>query len=116
MAVMKIRFFLLLVWVGLIVVFSLMPHWHYSGTSKLVSLDSSGYFQHALGYFILGLLAFVAFPKKIWCWLFSFFIMSVFLELAQLFIPERSFNVNDILFNSMGLLLAGLVVYFRTAE
>ena len=113
---MTIRFLLLLVWAGFIITFSLIPHWHCNGAFTAVSLDPSGYFQHILGYFVLGLLGFAAFPKKIWCCLFVFFMMSVCLELGQLFVAERTFNVNDILSNGVGLLLARLVVYFRRLE
>ena len=106
--------FILIGWFGLIVVLSLTP----VNVSSVVggtsfNIDPSGFVKHAVGYFVLGILAFVAFPKRIWLSLFCFFVAGAGLELMQLYVPARSFNMNDIWCNGIGLVMAGLVVCIK---
>jgi len=109
--------FIFIVWFSLIVIFSLVPlNVNDIMEFKVASLDSSGFFKHAVAYFVLGLMAFAAFSRRILLWLFFFFMAGAGLELVQLFIPARSFNIYDVLSNSIGLVLAGLVIRLKTAE
>ena len=67
----------------------------------------TGFWLHAIGYFIAGLLFILAFGKKGQAFLLivltTLFLLGVLFEIAQLRIPSRSFNPVDIAANGLGL-------------
>ena len=98
--------------ISAITIFSIIPN---SNDNPLLSfnflnLTKSSFFLHVNAYFIALLLSYFAFRKNGLRYLFfmggMIFIYSVFLEIIQIFIPHRSFNVYDILAN-----LSGVVFY-----
>ena len=69
----------------------------------------TGFWLHLVGYFIAGLLFFLAFGKKgqtyVLIALAALFLLGVLFELLQLRIPKRTFNPVDILANGLGLIV-----------
>lgn len=89
-----------------LLVLSVMPMDQAAGTDKA---------NHFFAYFILAVIATVAFRKYARFYLISFayaVIVGIFLEGVQFFIPYRSFDLRDILANvtgaGIGVALAGL--------
>lgn len=85
-----------------------------------VKLTSSGFVMHGIAYFIGILLCCRAFDKKnvsfvLWAGLLLF-LYSVVLEIVQLYLPIRTFNVYDVVANGVGVLLfvVGWVICGRT--
>jgi len=110
-----IRKILFFIWFALIVFLSVSPN--SLGDQSLlhkIALTPSGFFQHVLGYFILGIITFYTFDKKrIWFYLLGFLVLGALLELIQYKIPSRSFNLYDLLGNSIGLLGIALIIIFK---
>ena len=106
------------IWLGVIIFLSVMPH--SSGSQVLlskVSLTKSGFFQHALGYFVLSVFACRAFDhKRIWRYLAGVFVMGILLEIIQIVLPSRSFNYYDVLANGLGVLPCVIAVKTRRAR
>ena len=77
----------------------------------------SGFWLHAIGYFIAGLLFILAFGKKgqtyLLIALIALFLLGVLFEIAQLRIPKRSFNPVDIAANGLGLGVFYVFYQFR---
>jgi len=82
----------------------------YSSTSGLGLSKGfgTGFWLHAVGYFIAGLLFILAFGKKSQTYvliaLTALFLLGILFEIAQLHIPKRSFNSIDIAANGLGLI------------
>ena len=107
----KILFFF---WLFAITFISLVD---YSSISGLVLSKGfgTGFWLHAFGYFIAGLLFLLAFGKKGHAYLLSaltaLFLLGVLFEIAQLHIPKRSFNPVDIAANGLGLIVFYVCYY-----
>ena len=74
-----------------------------------VKLTSSGFVMHCIAYFVGVLLCCRAFDKKnisfvVWAGLLIF-LYSVVLEVVQLYLPYRTFNVYDVVGNAGGVVL-----------
>ena len=84
----------------------------YPGNNDLlmsVKLTSSGFVMHCIAYFVGVLLCCRAFDKKnisfvVWAGLLIF-LYSVVLEVVQLYLPYRTFNVYDVVGNAGGVVL-----------
>ena len=96
----KILFFL---WLAAITFISLVD---YSSIGSITSTKAfgSGFWLHIAGYFIAGVLFFLAFgrTRKKWM-LIALFLLGALFEVLQIPIPKRSFNPNDIAANGLGL-------------
>ncbi len=71
---------------------------------------------HALSYFVMGVLAYVAFNtfrKRITIFIFIFF-LGVLLEFVQIYIPGRGASVYDAAANTAGLALSFLLCWLYT--
>ena len=68
--------------------------------------------NHLIFFFILSIFGFIFRSKqKKLINSFSFlFLLSIFLELAHFFIPNRAFELNDLYANSLGVLLAFFIL------
>jgi glycopeptide antibiotics resistance protein len=83
----------------------------YPGSNDLlmsVKLTSSGFVIHCIAYFMGIFLCYFAFDKKnisfvLWAGLLIF-LFSMILEIAQFYLPYRTFNVYDVVGNGVGIL------------
>ena len=101
----KILFFF---WLFAITFISLVDYSSISGLG-LSKGFGTGFWLHAIGYFMAGLLFILAFGKKGQAYLLialtALFLLGVLFEIAQLYIPKRSFNPVDIAANGLGLIV-----------
>jgi glycopeptide antibiotics resistance protein len=101
----KILFFS---WLSAITFISLVDYSSISGLG-LSKAFGTGFWLHAIGYFIAGLLFILAFGKKgqahLLIALTALFLLGILFEIAQLQIPKRSFNPVDIAANGLGLVV-----------
>ncbi len=113
--IFKISFFAC---ISAITIFSIIPN---SNENSLLSynfltLTNSGFFLHLIVYFLAFLLSYFTFRKNGFRYIFfmggMIFSYSIFLEIIQIFIPYRSFNVYDILANFSGFILYIVFVAF----
>ena len=99
----KILFFS---WLSAITFISLVDYSSIGGMG-LSKGFGTGFWLHAVGYFIAGLLFILAFGEKghayILITLTALFLLGVLFEIAQLRIPKRSFNPVDITANGLRL-------------
>ncbi|MCP3930663.1 MAG: hypothetical protein GY705_16355 [Bacteroidetes bacterium] len=110
--IIKIFFF---IWLCLLVFLSVSPNTHgdQSVLSK-IALTKSGFFMHTFGYFVLGAITFFTFEKRrIWLYLLGILLLGVMLEVVQCFISTRTFNVFDLLGNTIGVLCIGVIIFFK---
>ncbi len=95
-------------WLFTITFISLVDYSSISGLG-LSKGFGTGFWLHAIGYFIAGLLFILAFGKKGQTYLLialtALFLLGVLFEIAQLRIPKRSFNSVDIADNGLGLIV-----------
>ena len=84
----------------------------YPGSKDLfmsVKLTSSGFVMHCIAYFTGMSLCYWAFDRKdiafILCSGFLIMLLSVVLEIVQLYLPTRTFNVYDVAANGVGIIL-----------
>ena len=100
----KILFFF---WLSAITFVSLVDYSSIGGMG-LSKGFGTGFWLHAVGYFIAGLLFILAFGKKrqtdLLIALTALFLLGTLFEIAQLHIPQRSFNSIDIAANGLGLI------------
>jgi hypothetical protein len=100
----KILFFF---WLFAITFISLVDYSSISGLDLLKGFGT-GFWLHAIGYFIAGLLFILAFGKKGQTYLLialtALFLLGYLFEIAQLRIPSRSYNPVDIAANGLGLI------------
>jgi len=77
----------------------------------------TGFWLHAIGYFIAGLLFILAFGKKGQAYLLialtALFLLGVLFEIAQLRIPKTTFNPVDIAANGLGLIFFYIFYNFK---
>jgi len=101
----KILFFF---WLSAITFISLVDYSSISGLG-LSKAFGTGFWLHAAGYFIAGLLFILAFGEKgqryLLITLAALFLLGVLFEIAQLRIPKRTFNPVDIAANGLGLVV-----------
>jgi hypothetical protein len=109
----KILFFS---WLSAITFISLVDYSSISGLG-LSKAFGSGFWLHAVGYFMAGLLFILAFGQKRQAYLLialsALFLLGVLFEIAQLRIPKRSFNPVDIAANGLGLVVFYVCYHFR---
>ena len=82
-----------------------------------VKFTSSGFVMHGIAYFVVMLLCFLAFGAKdisfvVWAGL-MIFLYSVALEVVQLYLPYRTFNVYDVVANGAGVVIFVIVWMVR---
>ena len=70
--------------------------------------------NHLIVFFILSIFGFMfrSKQKKFINSFYFLFLLSIFLELAHFFIPNRAFELNDLYANSLGVLLALFILKF----
>ena len=109
----KILFF---VWLFTITFISLVDYSTISGLD-LSKLFGAGFWLHAVGNFIAGVLFILAFGEKsqvhLLIALTALFLLGLLFEIAQLRIPRRSFNPVDIMANGLGLFFFYVCYYFQ---
>ena len=110
---------LLLVWAGFLFVVGVIPD-----TGDLILQSTStfrwDYLEHFTGYFILGMLFVIwrgdrSFRIQTMELIAFMLVGSIFgwlAEYIQIFIPGRSFNIIDMLYNFLGILSGTLLGYF----
>ena len=114
----KVLFFF---WLSAITFISLVDYSSISGLN-LSKGFGAGFWLHAVGYFMAGLLFVLAFGKKGQSYLLialaGLFLLGVLFEILQLRIPKRTFNPVDITANGLGLFFFyvcfNLKRYFQT--
>jgi glycopeptide antibiotics resistance protein len=72
------------------------------------------YFFHALTFIPWSFFMF-AMNKRPWMWMFLGFLFSTGTELLQYLLPYRRFNINDLISNSLGILL-GMVIFLLLTQ
>ena len=110
---------LLILWAGLLFVIGVIPD---TGNQILQSTSTFrwDYLEHFTGYFILGMLFVIWRGDRSFriqtMELIAFMVVgSIFgwlAEYIQIFIPGRSFNIIDMLYNFLGILSGTLLGYF----
>jgi len=70
------------------------------------------YFVHAF-IFIHWALFNLKFYKNNWRWLLAGLIFSTGVELLQYYLPYRTFNINDIVSNIIGVVLGQLILFIK---
>ena len=65
--------------------------------------------NHFYSFFFFGLIAFSAFSKELKKIIVYIILISIFLEFAHLFIPNRSFEIPDLFGNLIGILLSLII-------
>ena len=98
-----------IVWVIAVTAFSVISHPISSGLLMSVKLTSSGFVIHCVAYFAGMLLCCSVSDKKsiLFCIKAGLlvFLYSVVLEIAQFYLPYRTFNVYDVVANGVGVML-----------
>ena len=92
-------------WIAAICLASIADYSAFAGNHSSFA-GGSGYVPHAIGYFIAGVLCYLAFPNRsgvVFFMILAIFAMGVALEVVQFYVPRRSFNPKDILSNGLGL-------------
>jgi len=102
----KLLFFF---WLFAITVISLIDHSSISSITATKGLGS-GFWLHVAGYFVAGILFFLAFGRTrkkrmliALIALIALFLLGVLFEVLQILIPKRTFNPTDIAANGLGL-------------
>ncbi len=99
----KLLFFF---WLFAITVISLVDY-SSMGSITLTKNMGSGFWLHVAGYFVAGVLFFLAFgrtrQKRMLMALTALFLLGVLFEVLQIPIPKRTFNPTDIAANGLGL-------------
>jgi len=107
----KLLFFL---WLSAITFISLVD---YSSIGSITSIKAfgSGFWLHVAGYFVAGVLFFLAFGKTrkkgLLIALIALFLLGALFEVLQIPIPKRTFNPTDIVANGLG--LAAFYVFYQ---
>ena len=110
---------LLLIWAGLLFVVGVI---HDTGNliQQSISTFRCDYLEHFTGYFILGMLfviwrgdrSFRIQTPELIAFMVAGLIFGWITEYIQIFIPGRSFNIIDMLYNFLGILSGTLLGYF----
>lgn len=72
--------------------------------------DRHGIFRNTVAFFVLGLLAFSLVGRR-WLHALALALFATLIEVAQLWIPHRVFDLKDIVASLAGLALAWLIVW-----
>ena len=96
---------------------SLIGYFLYDNLGKqpdLISNPIGTSINHLIVFFILSIFGFMfrSKQKKFINSFYFLFLLSIFLELAHFFIPNRAFELNDLYANSLGVLLAFFILKF----
>jgi VanZ family protein len=82
-----------------------------SGLNHIFVLHLRGdYLIHAALFLPWAFFGFLL-QKRTWLWMFVGFLFAVCAEGIQYFLPYRAFNVNDVLSNTIGILLSFLLLF-----
>ncbi len=106
---------LFFIYLGLIVFLSVSP-WQIKILSLFpdVLFSNYGFPQHVAGYFLLSMFACLTFNNIHPWWILSgILVLGVLLECIQYAVPDRSFNLYDLLGNVMGVLPVAVFVFYR---
>ena len=68
--------------------------------------------NHVIAFTLLSLIGLIAFKKNLKQIFIYLILISIFLELCHLFIPERGFQISDLFGNIIGIILSYLI--FKT--
>ena len=75
-------------------------------SSPAFPLEANDKVNHAVGYAVLTLIAFAAWPSfRKWVAVFAF-LFGIAIECIQIFLPSREFGVEDLLANLVGITFA----------
>ncbi len=100
----KILFFL---WLFAITVISLVDYSSIAGLNLAKKGFGSGFYLHLACYFVAAWLLFLAYFRKrakfFLLTMIGLFLLGTAFEIAQLFIPKRTFNPTDVAANGLGL-------------
>ncbi len=111
----KILFFL---WLFAITFISLVDYSSVAGLDLGKKGFGSGFWLHIAGYFIAGVLFYLAFGRTRKKWLLialiALFLLGALFEVLQIPIPKRRFNPNDIGANGLGLAAFYFCYNFRS--
>ncbi|MBC8185619.1 VanZ family protein [candidate division KSB1 bacterium] len=84
-----------------------------------LSLTDSGFFLHVAAYFVASVLGVLVMAEKgltkIIFILVAIFFYGYFLEIVQYFHPYRTFNINDVLANGVGIVIYFLIFFYIKA-
>lgn len=98
-----------IIWAIAIAVFSIIPYQNNDGIANNKLVSSSRAEMHFIAYFIAALLCYYGFIRNgisfILLSAFSVFLFGVVLEIVQLYLPYRTFNIRDIVANTSGIIL-----------
>lgn len=106
------------VWMMIITVLGIVPQSN-EGIVVSSNVTVSGMEKHIVGYFVASLLWYYAYKRdSILFFLISgllIFLYSVALEIVQIYLPYRAFNMYDIVANASGILffILILIIYFQ---
>ena len=104
MNVRVINSLIFITWILAITALSVIPY-SKNGIASL-KLTESGMILHFVGYFVASSLCYWAFRKDTLFFIlfscFSIFLFSVVLEIVQLYLPYRTFNMYDVVANGAG--------------
>jgi VanZ family protein len=102
-----IKSLILAIWIAGITILSIIPY--SKNEVPFYQLTKSGMVLHFAGYFVASALFYWVFRKdtlsSILFLFLSIFLFSVFLEIIQLYLPDRTFNPMDIVANGLGIFI-----------
>lgn len=79
-----------------------------------ILFSNYGFPQHVAGYLLLSIFACLTFNNiNSWWILFGIFVLGILVECIQYAMPERTFNLYDLLGNVMGVLPVAVFVFYR---
>ena len=98
-----------IIWAMAIAVFSIIPYQNNDGIANDKLVSSSRAEMHFIAYFIGALLCYYGFRRHGISFIllngFSVFLFGAALEIVQLYLPYRTFNIRDIVANAFGIIL-----------
>jgi|LGVF01.1.fsa_nt_gb glycopeptide antibiotics resistance protein len=105
------------IWAMAVAALSVMSHPGSKDLLMAVKVTSSGFVVHGVAYFVGILLCYFSFNKKnisfvLWSGLLIF-LFSVVLEVVQFYLPNRTFNVYDVVANGVGILFFVVFISHR---
>lgn len=109
------KLFLLLIWIGLIIVASIVDFGALPVAVKDTIQFKKGYIGHFGAYFVASYLIWASF-KYVGVLMISLnsmvLFLGIFIEYAQKYLPSRSFNKVDIYMNLSGVVCFNLILLF----
>ncbi len=106
--------FLLFVYLVVVLVVTIIPTGSSGKSLNNITVLSlrADYLIHALIFLPLVPLWKVTFPRhRLWWVMLIGFVIAALAEISHYYLPYRAYNVNDLLFNMLGVLLGGLAVF-----